>query len=220
MKKQYDPIKEFNGWLRNVLRKAFYRSKARTTAFKMARLDRGLYNCAKCHKIFGCKEIKVDHITPVIEPRFGFVNWDTYISRLFCDASNLQILCDQCHRIKTNEEDLERRKWGTGRFSAKARQKNADKRKANVDLCNHLRTIAGNGMKKGHKDGPCLERRIPIIATNLKTGEIKEFTGGLEAATILGIQHTNIVKILKGIPHRLSAKGWTFKYKIEVINGN
>lgn len=52
---------------------------------------------------------------------------------------------------------------------------------------------------------------IPIIATNLKTGESREFYGARECGRQLGLNQSNITKVLKG---RLKQTGgYTFKYK-------
>lgn len=54
---------------------------------------------------------------------------------------------------------------------------------------------------------------IPIITTNIKTGESKEFYGARECARQLGLNHGNITLVLKG---RLKQTGgYTFKYKEE-----
>ena len=53
-------------------------------------------------------------------------------------------------------------------------------------------------------------RSIPIIATNLKTGESTDFNSGKECARQLGLYPGNITKVLKG---RLKQTGgYTFKY--------
>jgi len=62
------------------------------------------YECASCGKFFPATEVDVDHIDPVVSLSEGFVNWDTYINRLYCPASNLQILCKTCHKKKTTSE--------------------------------------------------------------------------------------------------------------------
>ena len=52
---------------------------------------------------------------------------------------------------------------------------------------------------------------IPIIATNIKTGESKDFYGGNECARQLGLNQGHITDVLKG---RLKQTGgYTFKYK-------
>lgn len=74
-----------------------------------ARIARGMYQCSSCSKIVGPKDIKVDHIEPVV-PITGFTNWDDLISRLFCEESGLQAICKECHKIKTDKENLDRRR--------------------------------------------------------------------------------------------------------------
>lgn len=63
------------------------------------------YKCNLCKKKFKSTEIQVDHIAPVIDPTVGFRDWNTYMSRLFCELSNLQVLCKRCHNIKTKREN-------------------------------------------------------------------------------------------------------------------
>jgi hypothetical protein len=50
------------------------------------------------------KNIFVDHIEPIIDPAVGFTTWDECIDRMFCDSSNLQLLCKVCHSVKSQEE--------------------------------------------------------------------------------------------------------------------
>src|SRR5574343_678369 len=91
-----------------VLRRVFYQYPPRKEVLKNARQARGKYECNICKNIFGPKEIEVDHIEPVIEIS-GFIDWNTYISRLFCSQSGLQVVCKPCHREKSNEENKGRR---------------------------------------------------------------------------------------------------------------
>ena len=74
-----------------------------------ARIARGMYQCSSCSKIVGPKEIKIDHIEPVV-PVTGFTNWDDLIGRLFCEESGLQAICKDCHQIKTDKENSDRRR--------------------------------------------------------------------------------------------------------------
>jgi hypothetical protein len=62
------------------------------------------YLCAMCEQEYTQKDVQVDHIKPVIDPKKGFVSWDTYIDRMFCEAPNLQVLCKICHADKTKIE--------------------------------------------------------------------------------------------------------------------
>jgi len=66
------------------------------------------YLCALCEGEFPSKEVEVDHIEPVISSK-GFTSWDDYIARLFCDKSNLQVVCKGCHKIKSYNEGQERK---------------------------------------------------------------------------------------------------------------
>lgn len=62
------------------------------------------YKCASCKDVFPAKDVRVDHIDPVVNPVKGFETWDVFIDRLFCEQEGFQILCVPCHLIKTNAE--------------------------------------------------------------------------------------------------------------------
>lgn len=62
------------------------------------------YTCNCCKQIFPAKEVQVDHISAIIDPEIGFVNWDTIIDNMFCEKENLQVLCIPCHKLKTAVE--------------------------------------------------------------------------------------------------------------------
>jgi len=66
------------------------------------------YACAKCKKDWPQKEVQVDHKEPVVDPGQGFVDWNTYITRLFCSKDNLQVLCTTCHDKKSAKEKTKR----------------------------------------------------------------------------------------------------------------
>jgi 5-methylcytosine-specific restriction endonuclease McrA len=70
------------------------------------------YRCAECNDEFVAKDVEVDHIRPVIDPKRGFTSWDDYINRLFCDKKNMQTLCKECHLVKTKQEKDERKEYG------------------------------------------------------------------------------------------------------------
>lgn len=65
------------------------------------------YDCASCHGLFPASMVVVDHINPVV-PVSGFTNWDDVILRMFCGVEGLQVLCKECHKIKTKEENAQR----------------------------------------------------------------------------------------------------------------
>ena len=74
-------------------------------------MRRGVYLCAGYktdpHEV-RAKDTFVDHIEPVVDPEKGFEGWDTYIERLFVERDGLQVLCRECHSLKTKEERARR----------------------------------------------------------------------------------------------------------------
>ena len=74
-------------------------------------------------------KVVVDHIDPVVDPEIGFIDLNTYFSRLWCDRSNLQKICGECHRHKTNAE------W------VKRRLKDDEKLLSELELCNDRKVI-------------------------------------------------------------------------------
>lgn len=68
------------------------------------------YTCDGCGSL--TKKPDVDHIEPVIEPgktRKDY-SFDEIISRIDCDIGNLQVLCETCHKNKTDIEREKRKK--------------------------------------------------------------------------------------------------------------
>lgn len=61
------------------------------------------YQCKSCKNWFPEKQINVDHIIPA-----GSLNCAEdlpgFVERLFCEQDNLQVLCENCHNIKTQNE--------------------------------------------------------------------------------------------------------------------
>lgn len=61
------------------------------------------YQCNTCKNWFPEKQINVDHICPA-----GSLNsaqdLPGFVERLFCEQENLQVLCSDCHNIKTQNE--------------------------------------------------------------------------------------------------------------------
>lgn len=62
------------------------------------------YKCNACKQEFTNKEVEVDHIIPVVDPVQGFVDWNTYIERMFSERDNYQVLCVTCHKKKSKLE--------------------------------------------------------------------------------------------------------------------
>jgi 5-methylcytosine-specific restriction endonuclease McrA len=70
-----------------------------------------MFKCAICLGLFDIKETRMDHIDPVISIEDGWVDWNTYISRLFTSKENYQCLCSQCHDSKSFLENELRREF-------------------------------------------------------------------------------------------------------------
>lgn len=61
------------------------------------------YQCNECKNWYQEKLINVDHIVPA-----GSLNCaadlPAFVERLFCETNNLQVLCEACHNVKTQNE--------------------------------------------------------------------------------------------------------------------
>jgi 5-methylcytosine-specific restriction endonuclease McrA len=92
------------------------RQKSRFTECKLQarRLYKGVnkrqkyeYQCNTCKNWFIEKKINVDHICPA-----GSLNsaqdLPGFVDRLFCEVSNLQVLCEKCHDKKTKADKHEK----------------------------------------------------------------------------------------------------------------
>ena len=62
-----------------------------------------MYLCNSCNNKFPLKEVKADHIIPVVGPE-GFIDWNTFIKRLYVEMEGFQTVCEKCHKAKTNAE--------------------------------------------------------------------------------------------------------------------
>ena len=107
-------------FVRWTLRRASFRWPPRSEALAAGRVGRGSYKCAGCEGIFGNKEVKVDHIDPVI-PVTGMQSLSPAVQgersaldlgylvlRMFPSASGFQLLCTACHGGKTATENAAR----------------------------------------------------------------------------------------------------------------
>ena len=68
------------------------------------------YMCSACSVEFVSGDVQIDHTSPVVEPSKGFISWDVYVDRLFCEKDNLSVLCKPCHAEKTAAEKKLRKK--------------------------------------------------------------------------------------------------------------
>ena len=68
--------------------------------------------CLRSRRCRICEQggrIFADHIHPVVDVKKGFVDWNTYIKRMF--EGDLQPLCAICHKLKSKKEGEARRKY-------------------------------------------------------------------------------------------------------------
>lgn len=97
----------------NFLRK--YRREQQWTKKdgSVAKKPHVFYKCFKCQLEFNSANIQVDHIEPVVPLNIPskHLSYDTLIKRLFCDESNLQILCKEHHKEKSQQENAIRKNW-------------------------------------------------------------------------------------------------------------
>lgn len=84
----------------NVLKASATEKKVNPKSGRMAQH----YKCAKCKQEFTNKDVQVDHKQPAVDPKKGFISWDSFIARLFVDEKKLQVLCKLCHAVKTKKE--------------------------------------------------------------------------------------------------------------------
>ena len=101
-------------FITGVLRSGFRKFPAKYETLKAASVGKKVnvktnrlaehFKCAVCKKDYPAKEVNVDHVSPVVCPVEGFINWDVYIKRMFCGKENLQVLCKTCHDLKSAEE--------------------------------------------------------------------------------------------------------------------
>lgn len=102
---------QFFSFIRSALRQKSRRwapiyealSDARRTNKSSNKRLKWEYRCASCGKWKPGTNVSVDHIIPAGTLR-DFEDLPQFVRLLFCEKDNLQVLCDDCHTIKTNEE--------------------------------------------------------------------------------------------------------------------
>ena len=106
---------KFVAFVKSQLRNGSMKWPPKHKVLSEARKARGVYLCAGCGQLVPTtiksekhsgrdKNIFVDHISPIVNPEIGFTSWDDFINNLYCDSTNLQVLCLQCHSMKSAEE--------------------------------------------------------------------------------------------------------------------
>ncbi len=109
-------LARFNSFIKSGLRSLSRKWPPKYEVRKKAWIERGIYKCAgykkRAHKVRvtvieknkRVNNVFVDHIVPIVDPIKGFTSWDSIVERMFCEKENLQVLCKQCHKGKTNDE--------------------------------------------------------------------------------------------------------------------
>ena len=107
----------FNSFIKNQLRGATRKWAPISDCLKGARTKRGFYRCNGCKEEAPTtvlvsrkrsKNVFVDHIEPIV-PTTGWVSWDHCVDSMFCEGTNLQLLCKACHDTKSAGEAAERK---------------------------------------------------------------------------------------------------------------
>lgn len=106
---------KWRSWVISLLRRGTMRFPPRNEALRAAKTEKKInektgrmaqhYACAICKSEFPAKGVVVDHIEPCVSTIDGFIDWNTYIERMFCPIENFQVACENCHtNIKTKLE--------------------------------------------------------------------------------------------------------------------
>ena len=121
MGRKTSPYKNYPQWttarfftfLRSALRQAWSRYPPKKEAREAASVGRMRnkktgrqaehFECADCHNVFTRKETHVDHIVDAGTLRC-YEDIQGFIERLFCSKYDLQVLCHDCHKTKTDSE--------------------------------------------------------------------------------------------------------------------
>jgi hypothetical protein len=98
----------FRSFLMSILRRASRFWKPSEICIEKTRVSRGVHICPSCKKTCRRKDMKKDHINPVI-PVTGFGSWDEVIKRLFVTEDKWQAICHECHAEKTKQENALRK---------------------------------------------------------------------------------------------------------------
>lgn len=108
------------GLIKGALRRVFSRSQLRRDALAKAIIQHSdstrprvtkWGRCTECKEPTALYQLEIDHREPLIPLGLTLadLSWDTIITRLWCDISNLDPLCKDCHKRKSKAEAKQRR---------------------------------------------------------------------------------------------------------------
>jgi 5-methylcytosine-specific restriction endonuclease McrA len=112
--------KKERGLIKGALRRVFSRSDLRRQVVEESRVahydpERPRVTkwslCSECQKLEPTYLVECDHLEPVvpIDKSLEDMTWDELVSRIFCDKSNLVVKCKPCHKLKSKQENKDRR---------------------------------------------------------------------------------------------------------------
>ena len=101
--------------IKGAIRRVFSRSEIRgkiVTASLVKHVDltrprvKSWCKCGNCNTLIPKSYMEVDHIDPVVPYNTSLeeMSWDELVNRLWCEESNLQAICEECHDKKTKVE--------------------------------------------------------------------------------------------------------------------
>lgn len=100
-----------DNFVKSKLRQMTLRWPPRSEALKLARKERGKYECAHCNKLFHSSQVQLDHAQPIVplpgipHTNEGGIDMNVWISRAFIPVEDWLVLCEKCHEAKTDLED-------------------------------------------------------------------------------------------------------------------
>ena len=70
-----------------------------------------MYTCNVCGEAHPTNKTFIDHIDPVVPIGMTYkdITLEEYMENMWCDKSNLQLICKDCHHEKSQAENKERR---------------------------------------------------------------------------------------------------------------
>lgn len=118
VKKAWSP----HPYLVAAFRKVWYWSPERRQALSSAKTGKDEWQCKTCpNKVVKEKYVtkkgrtrtrmtgSVDHIDPIGKQPRSWDDYNVYLAKTFCSTENLQVLCKECHGVKSKAENKERK---------------------------------------------------------------------------------------------------------------
>lgn len=93
-------------------RREYYKTRVDGSKYSKPNFE---YQCKSCKKWFADKDIQLDHVNPVVDPKDAAIyTEEEFIGKfaisLLCYEDGWQLLCEKCHTKKTEKENKIRQK--------------------------------------------------------------------------------------------------------------